>query len=53
MSYKVEYNGSSGLWEIKLMEPYLDDRVICLCHTEVTAKTIAVALGTLGDTDED
>jgi hypothetical protein len=53
MTYKVEYNGASSLWEIKMCEPYLDDRVICLCYTESTANTIKETLRMLGDTHED
>jgi len=52
MTYKVTYNGKSSLWEIKLCEPYLEDRVICMCFNEGTAKVIKETLTRLKDEDE-
>ena len=52
LTYKVTYNGKSSLWEIKLCEPYLEDRVICMCFNEGTAKAIKETLTMLKDEDE-
>ena len=53
MSYKVEYNGASGLWELKLVMPHMDDKVIGLFYGEATAKIVMTALDDMGKTNED
>jgi hypothetical protein len=53
MSYKVEYNGASGLWELKVVRPHMDDKVIGLFYGEATAKIVMTALEVLDTANED